>query len=53
MHDNGKTVGTITLDNNHIQQILEDIEVLIEVSISDEIRRNKYYYCIQEYHQAM
>jgi len=46
MHDNGKTVGTITLDNNRIRLVLENFERLIAISISDEIRRNKYNYCI-------
>jgi hypothetical protein len=45
MHDNGKT----TLDNNRIHLVLENFEILIAVSISDEIRWNKYNYCIPLY----
>ena len=53
MHDNGKTVGAITLDNNRIRLIMEDLERIIAVSISDDIRRDRYYYCIPEYRSAM
>jgi hypothetical protein len=53
MDDNGKTVGTITLDNNRIRLVLENFERLIAISISDEIRRNKYNYCIPLYHDAI
>jgi len=53
MHDNGKTVGAITLDNNRIRLIMEDLERIIAVSIADDIRRDRYYYCIPEYRYAM
>ncbi len=53
MSDDGKTVGTITLDNNRIRQIIEDFELIIAVSVSDEARHNKYLYCIQQYRYAM
>jgi hypothetical protein len=46
MHDNGKTVGTITLVNNASALYSKNFERLIAISISDEIRRNKYNYCI-------
>jgi hypothetical protein len=41
MHDNRKTVGTITLDNNRFRLVLENFERLIAISISVEIRQNK------------
>jgi hypothetical protein len=50
MHDNGKTVGAITLDNNRIWQVFV---ILVDASISDEARQNKYYDCIPKYHDAM
>ena len=57
MYENGKAVGTITLDNiddnSRICLVLENFETLIALSISDENRRNKYYYCIPLYHDAI
>lgn len=53
MDDQQKSVGTITLDNNRIRLILEDFEVLIRVSVHDEVRLGKYLYCIPEYRAAM
>ena len=32
---------------------MEDLERIIAVSISDDIRRDRYYYCIPEYRSAM
>jgi len=53
MHENGKTVGAITLDNNRIRLIMEDLEMLIAVSVCDQVRLDKYYYCMPEYRAAM
>jgi hypothetical protein len=53
MHENGKTVGAITLDNNRICQVLEHLAIIIDASIVDVDRRNKYYNCIPKYCDAM
>ena len=42
MDDDGKMVGAITLDNNHIRQVIDDLELLIETSIRDETQKQKY-----------
>ncbi len=53
MHENGKIVGAITLDYNRIHQVLEHLEIIIDASIVDVDRRNKYYNCIPKYRDAM
>lgn len=53
MSDDNKTVGTITLDNNRIRQIMEDFEMIITASISDFTRCDKYLHCIPHYRDAM
>jgi len=53
MSDDNKTVGTITLHNNRICQIMEDFEMIITASISDFARRDKYLHCIPRYQDAM
>jgi len=49
MDNNGKMVGAITLDNNKIHQVIDDLELLIEASICDETRKQKYNNCIPQY----
>jgi hypothetical protein len=45
-------VGTITLDNNRIHQIIDDFELVIAASVSDDTWRNKYLYCTPQYRDA-
>jgi hypothetical protein len=53
MSDDGKTVGAITSDNNRIRLILNSFEMLINASIIDITRREKYHFSIPHYRDAM
>jgi len=53
MDDDGKMVGAITLDNNRIRQVIDNLELLIEASVCDETRKHKYNGCIPQYREAM
>lgn len=53
MSEGMKMVGTITLDNNCICQIIENFELIITASVSDAAWCNKYLNCIPQYRDAM
>jgi GTPase len=53
MSDDGKTVGAVMLDNNHICSILNNFKILINASISYVSQQQKYGFCIPHYWDAM
>ena len=53
MTDDGKNVGMICLDNNHIRKVIDQFEILVDVAVRDDARIQKYNYCIPQYRSGM
>jgi len=49
MTDDGKNVGMICLDNNHIRKVIDQFEILVDVAVRNDARIQKYNYCIPLY----
>ena len=53
MDDNDKTVGVICLDNNRIQKVIDELEKLINLSLTNEEWMDQWKACIPHYRDAV
>jgi hypothetical protein len=52
MEDDGKSIGSITLDNNKARKIVANIESLVDLSVSDSVRREQLLFAIRKFNAA-